>query len=64
MKGENEGEGWHLGEPDGGVIVKDGSHDGLIYVATNVSVVKPQLDPAKAFMTLRAHEARSTQLRA
>ena len=25
-----------------------------IYVATEVSVVKPQLDPAKAFMTLRA----------
>ena len=25
-----------------------------LYWATNVSVVKPQLDPARAFMTLRA----------
>ena len=33
-----------------------------LYAATNVSVVKPQLDPARAFMTLRALEARLTQL--
>ena len=32
-----------------------------LYVATNVSVVRPQLDPSKAFMTSRALEARSTQ---
>ena len=35
-----------------------------LYVVTNVLVVKPQLDPAKAFLTLRALEARSTQSRA
>ena len=33
-------------------------------VASNVSVVKPQLDPAKAFMTLRGLDTRSTQSRA
>ena len=35
-----------------------------LYVVTKISVVKPQLDPAMAFMTLRAHAARSTQSRA
>ena len=35
-----------------------------LYVATKVSVVKPQFDPSRAFMTLRAFEACSTQSRA
>ena len=35
-----------------------------LYMATKVSVVQPQLDPAKAFMTLRALVTRLTQSRA
>ena len=31
-----------------------------LYVATNISVVKLQLDPPKAFMTLMALEAHLT----
>ena len=38
-------------------------HDGLVG-GHQVLVVKPQLDPARAFMMLRVLEARSTQLRA
>ena len=35
-----------------------------MYVATKVLVVKPQLDPAKAFMMLRALLARSNHSQA
>ena len=53
----------HLSEPDGGRIIQDGEHDGF-KVATRIAVVKSQLDPARAFMTLKALEALQTQPRA
>ena len=55
--------GGHLGEPDGGSIVKDGAHNGAIRGHQGFGR-EAQLDPARAFMTMRTLEARSTQSRA
>ena len=53
--------GWgYLGEPDGGGIVEDGAHDGLV----SGHQLFGREAPARAFMTLRALIARSTQSRA
>ena len=55
--------GGYLSEPDGSAKFRMGNMMAL-YLATRVSIVKPQLDPARAFMTLRALDTRSTQSRA
>ena len=52
--------GGYFGEQDGGGIIKDGVHDGLICGHQCFSCKAPA-DQARAFMTLRALEARSTQ---
>ena len=51
-------DGSGMSELDRGGIVQEGRMVSL-YLATKVSVVKPLLDPFRAFMTLRALAARS-----